>query len=69
MEKFLTGLFAVFGVIGLVVLIMVLLAFPVMWIWNYVMPDIFGLPQITVWQALWGGILMRLLFGTGNNSG
>ena len=38
-----------------------LLAFPVMWLWNWLMPDILGLCTITVWQA-WGlGILCDIL--------
>jgi len=35
------------------------LAYPVMWLWNWLMPDIFGLTTISFWQAL--GLL--LLFG------
>ena len=37
--------------ITLVVVLGLLIAFPVMWLWNYVMPDIFGLPTIVFWQA------------------
>lgn len=37
--------------------------FFVMWLWNWLMPDIFGLPAITYWQA-WGLLLLgHLLFG------
>lgn len=32
--------------------IAVIIAYPVKWLWNYVIPTIFGLPQITFWQAL-----------------
>jgi hypothetical protein len=28
-----------------------LIAFPVMWLWNYVIPDVFGLSTIVFWQA------------------
>ena len=27
-----------------------ILTFPTMWIWNYLMPEIFGLPILTFWQ-------------------
>jgi len=41
-----------------------LLAFPLMWLWNWLMPDIFGLIEINYWQALGlnilSGILMRV---------
>lgn len=40
-----------------------LLAFPVKWLWNYVMPTIFGLTTITYWQAfalfLLSGLLLK----------
>lgn len=29
-----------------------ILAFPLMWIWNWVIVDIFGISKITYWQAL-----------------
>jgi hypothetical protein len=31
----------------------IIMAFPIMWLWNWLMPDIFNLPEITVLQA-WG---------------
>ena len=66
MEKFLTGLFI--GLIGAVVVAVVLLvvgvlyAFPVMWIWNWMMPELFALPALSFWQAFWGTFLCGLLF-------
>ena len=45
---------ALFGlVLGLVV----------MWLWNALMPDIFGLPEIGYWQAVGLFLLFHLLFG------
>jgi len=39
-----------------------LLGFVVMWLWNWLMPDIFGLPQLTFWKA-WGlVVLAHILF-------
>jgi|TARA_R110000744_G_scaffold197556_1_gene316824 hypothetical protein len=38
-----------------------LIAFPVMWLWNYVIPDIFGLPTIVFWQAFALYILSNIL--------
>lgn len=34
-----------------------------MWLWNWLMPDIFGLQMITYWQAFGLLILGKLLFG------
>jgi hypothetical protein len=35
---------------------------PILWIWNGLMPSIFGLGQINFWQALGISILSTLLF-------
>ena len=31
--------------------ISLILTFPTMWLWNYLMPIIFGLPKLTFWQT------------------
>jgi len=51
--------------IGLIVAIIAILIFSFifMWLWNLVMPDVFGLKQITLWQALGILILASILFG------
>tara|TARA_Y100001972_G_scaffold125217_1_gene175971 strand:+ start:2666 stop:2908 length:243 start_codon:yes stop_codon:yes gene_type:complete len=36
--------------------------FIVRWLWNWVMPPLFGLTVITYWQALALGLLVSLLF-------
>ena len=40
------------GVIALVVLLDILMAWPTMLLWNWLMPTIFGVIKITFWQAL-----------------
>jgi hypothetical protein len=66
MATFMEGL--VVGLLGAVVVAVIMLlvgtlyAFPVMWIWNYLMPELFALPVITFWQAFWGTFLCGLLF-------
>lgn len=35
----------------------------VMWLWNWLMPVIFGLPTLTFWQAVGLVVLCRLLVG------
>ena len=49
---------AIIGIIALV-----LFGFVVMWMWNWLMPSIFGLRLITFWQALGLVILSKILFG------
>jgi high-affinity Fe2+/Pb2+ permease len=38
------------------------LGLPVMWLWNWLMPAIFGLPIITFWQAVGLLVLSHMLF-------
>ena len=37
----------------------------VMWLWNALLPQLFGLKTITYWQGVGLVILARLLFGSG----
>ena len=58
------ALFIIPMVIGGII-IMLLLAFIfgffVMWLWNWLMPDIFNLSEISYWQA-WGLVLLAHIF-------
>jgi hypothetical protein len=51
------------GGIFLAALFALLLGIVVQWLWNWLMPDIFGLKQITFWQAVGLLFLSKLLFG------
>lgn len=55
----LTALVIGFGVIFVVALIASL---PVFWLWNWLMPEIFGLKEITWLQALGLSLLSAFLF-------
>ena len=58
-----------FGILGIGLLF--LFGFIVKVLWNWLMPDIFGLKQITYWQA-WGLLILScILFGKigGGNGG
>ncbi len=48
--------------IFMIIILAFLLAFPVMWLWNWLMPIIFTLPEITMLQAFGIMILCNLLF-------
>jgi len=62
MEKILS-IFTVFlGATALIVIFSTLMAFPIMWLWNYVMPDLFGLKEIYLGQALALNFLCACLF-------
>lgn len=46
-----------------------LFGFVVMWLWNWLMPDLFGLKTISYWQG-WGLIILgKILFGGFHGSG
>jgi hypothetical protein len=55
-----------FAIIGLIIAAALALLFGLvlMWLWNWLMPEIFGLPVISFWQA-WGlVVLSHILFKT-----
>jgi len=59
----------IFGVIGIAGLA-ILFGYIIMWLWNWLMPDIFGLTTITYWQAVGIFILFKILLGgCGGGSG
>lgn len=47
----------------------IILTFPVMWLWNYLMPMIFDLPKLTFWQTFGLQILVSCFIPFRNNSG
>lgn len=52
----------ILGIIGVTALAL-LFGYFVMILWNWLMPDIFGLTTITFWQAFGLTLLARLVFG------
>ena len=58
-----------FGIIAITGLA-ILFGFVIMWLWNWLMPEIFGLTTLTYWQAVGLFILFKLLLGgCGSGSG
>lgn len=64
MQYVLVGL----GVIALVAVVALLVSLPVMLLWNWLMPVIFGLKTITWMQALGLSILCGLLFRSSSST-
>ena len=57
-------LVAFLGVIVLIIVISAVMTFPTMLLWDGIMPDLFGVKQITFMQA-WGlNLLCSILFKT-----
>ena len=49
-------------IIGVLMLAMILFGGPLMVLWNWLMPTIFGLTEITFWQACGLQLLATILF-------
>ncbi|WP_303317468.1 hypothetical protein Q4Q34_00670 [Flavivirga abyssicola] len=52
----------IFGIIAITGLA-ILLGFVIMWLWNWLMPEIFGLTPLTYWQAVGLFVFLKLLLG------
>jgi len=52
----------IFLVIGILMLAVILFGAPLMVLWNWIMPTIFGLPEIGFWQACGLQLLATILF-------
>lgn len=39
------------GMFLLGLIVSLVLTWPIMWLWNYLMPSVFGLPTLTFWQT------------------
>lgn len=63
-------LFAVvfLGVIAIAAVMGLLIAFPVMWLWNWVVVDLFRTPVISYWQAYGLYLLCAILFKSSSSS-
>lgn len=73
-EKYAEGVMKVLKVIGMVILGIAaafLFGLVILLLWNWLMPHLFGLPEITYWEGLGLLILSCILFGRmgGNSSG
>ncbi len=75
-EYHMYGIFRVLKIVGMAIggiAIAVLLAFVfgyvVMWLWNWLMPSIFGLKAITYWQAFGLIVLAKIFFGGSHGQG
>ncbi len=65
------GVIAAMILMGIIVIggLAVLFGFIILWLWNWLMPDLFGLPEITYWQGVGIFILAKILFGMGGSGG
>lgn len=57
----------IWKIVGILIVALVM-ALPIMWLWNWLMPDIFGLIEIGFWQALGINIFSGILFRNNSNN-
>jgi hypothetical protein len=53
---------AIAAFLGMIAIVIVILGYPLMLLWNWLMPVIFKLPEITLWQAIGLNLLSTILF-------
>jgi hypothetical protein len=58
---------AILLVIGLLILSALLLAIPTMLLWNWLLPHLFNIPAITLYEAVGINILSGILFKSNVN--
>ena len=52
----------ILGIVAVVCLACLILGLPLMLLWNWLMPMLFGMPYLTFWQAVGLNILSTILF-------
>lgn len=57
----------IFGTFGTALAVAILMALPTMWLWNYLMPDLFSTPEIGFLQALALNTMSSILFKSQGN--
>ena len=68
MQKIGTIFAALLLALGLAFLASVIIAYPVKWLWNWLLPEIFGLKEISALQA-WGLVfLLNLMIPNRNHT-
>lgn len=65
------GLFIGKVIVGIIIVtgLAIVFGFIIMWLWNQLMPEIFGLPNVNYWQAVGLFILAKILFGSSGKCG
>lgn len=62
-HKYVTVAFKIFFGILAGIAFALLFGYVIMWLWNWLMPDIFGLTTINYWQAVGILVLGKMIFG------
>ncbi|MFS4492989.1 hypothetical protein [Maribacter sp. 2308TA10-17] len=68
-EKFFRGAFKVFFMIIAAIVFLLLFGYGFMLLWNWLMPEVFGLPSLSYWQGVGILVMAKLLFGNFEGKG
>ncbi|MFH6602847.1 hypothetical protein ACEZ3G_05120 [Maribacter algicola] len=63
-EKFFRGFFKVLFMILAAIVFVLLFGYGFMLLWNWLMPDVFGLPMLNYWKAVGLLVMAKLLFSS-----
>ena len=68
-EKFFRGFFKVIFMIIAAIIFLLLFGYGFMLLWNWLMPDTFGLPVLSYWKAVGILVMAKILFGNFEGKG
>lgn len=68
MDKLINGLGIAILSLAILCVIGIIVALPLMLLWNWLLPDLFNIPEISFWQALGMFLLTGILFRTSSSS-
>ena len=68
MKDFIEKLLIILAIFAFIAVFACIVAVPVLFLWNALMPVLFGLPVLTYWQAYGLYLLCLLLFGKSSGS-
>lgn len=68
-ETFFRGFFKILFMIIAAIAFMLLFGYGFMLLWNWLMPEVFGLPILSYWQAVGILVMAKLLFGNFEGKG
>lgn len=68
-ENFFRGAFKVFFMIIAAIVFLLLFGYGFMLLWNWLMPEVFGLPILSYWKAVGILVMAKLLFGNFGGKG
>jgi hypothetical protein len=63
LEKVMKGVLLILAAIIMGLVVAMIIGLPVMLLWNWLMPELFGGPTVTFWQAVGLAVLGSLLTG------